>query len=94
VNTHFNHPAEITASSQKALAQLADAGIPLGNQTVLLAGVNDCSRIMKTLVHRLVRNRVRPYYLYQCDLSEGLAQLLRAGLVRPQVRDLQPVPQG
>lgn len=73
VNTHFNHPAEITASSQKALAQLADAGIPLGNQTVLLAGVNDCSRIMKTLVYRLVRNRVRPYYLYQCDLSEGLA---------------------
>jgi len=73
VNTHFNHPAEITASSQKALARLANAGIPLGNQTVLLAGVNDCPRIMKTLVQKLVRNRVRPYYLYQCDLSEGLA---------------------
>ncbi|MBE0645480.1 MAG: lysine 2,3-aminomutase, partial [Bacteroidetes bacterium] len=73
VNTHFNHPAEITTSSREALAKLADAGIPLGNQSVLLAGVNDCPRIMKTLVHKLVMNRVRPYYLYQCDLSEGLS---------------------
>ncbi len=73
INTHFNHPRELTASSKKALAMLADAGIPLGNQTVLLAGVNDCARIMKALVHKLVANRVRPYYLYQCDLSEGLS---------------------
>jgi lysine 2,3-aminomutase len=73
VNTHFNHPREITASSRQALARLADAGIPLGNQSVLLAGVNDCPRIMKSLVHKLVQNRVRPYYLYQCDLSEGLS---------------------
>lgn len=73
VNTHFNHPREITTSSKTALAMLADAGIPLGNQSVLLAGVNDCPRIMKSLVHKLVQNRVRPYYLYQCDLSEGLA---------------------
>ena len=73
INTHFNHPAEITASSREALRKLADAGIPLGNQSVLLAGVNDCPRIMKTLVHKLVMNRVRPYYLYQCDLSEGLS---------------------
>jgi len=73
VNTHFNHPREITASSQAALRRLADAGIPLGNQTVLLAGVNDCPRIMRRLVHKLVQNRVRPYYLYQCDLSEGLS---------------------
>jgi len=72
INTHFNHPREITSSSKKALRKLADAGIPLGNQTVLLAGVNDCPRIIKELVHRLVDNRVRPYYLYQCDLSEGL----------------------
>ncbi|MFP4145696.1 MAG: lysine 2,3-aminomutase [Phycisphaeraceae bacterium] len=72
VNTHFNHPREFTASSRRALAKLADAGIPLGNQTVLLAGVNDCPRIMKSLVHKLVANRVRPYYIYQCDLSEGL----------------------
>ena len=73
VNTHFNHPREITASSKEALRKLADAGIPLGNQSVLLSGVNDCPRIIKSLVHKLVMNRVRPYYLYQCDLSEGLA---------------------
>lgn len=54
------------------MKKLANAGIPLGNQSVLLAGVNDCPRIMKKLVHQLVQNRVRPYYLYQCDLSEGL----------------------
>ena len=73
VNTHFNHPREVTASAREALQLLADAGIPLGNQSVLLAGVNDCPRIMKSLVHKLVANRVRPYYLYQCDLSEGLS---------------------
>ncbi len=73
INTHFNHPREVTASAREALAKLADAGIPLGNQSVLLADVNDCPRIMKRLVHQLVQNRVRPYYLYQCDLSEGLA---------------------
>ena len=72
INTHFNHPAEMTASSKQALARLANAGIPLGNQSVLLAGVNDCPRLIKVLNHKLVRNRVRPYYLYQCDLSEGL----------------------
>ncbi len=73
INTHFNHPNEITSSSKEALAKLADGGFPLGNQSVLLAEVNDCPRIMKTLVHKLVANRVRPYYLYQCDLSEGLS---------------------
>jgi lysine 2,3-aminomutase len=73
INTHFNHPREMTASAREALAKLADAGIPLGNQSVLLADVNDCPRIMKELVHKLVMNRVRPYYLYQCDLSEGLS---------------------
>lgn len=73
LNTHFNHPREITSSSKAALKKLADAGIPLGNQTVLLAGVNDCQRIIKKLVHKLVQSRVRPYYLYQCDLSEGLS---------------------
>ncbi|MDY0385835.1 MAG: lysine 2,3-aminomutase [Methanolobus sp.] len=73
VNTHFNHPREVTASSRAALRKLADAGIPLGNQTVLLAGVNDCYRILKSLFHKMVENRVRPYYLYQCDLSEGLS---------------------
>jgi len=73
INTHFNHPREITASAKEALMKLADAGIPLGNQSVLLADVNDCPRIMKELVQQLVKNRVRPYYIYQCDLSEGLS---------------------
>jgi len=73
LNTHFNHPREFTASARAALRRLADAGIPLGNQSVLLRGVNDCPRIMKALVHKLVANRVRPYYMYQCDLSEGLS---------------------
>lgn len=73
INTHFNHPREITRSSKTAVRKLADGGFPLGNQSVLLAGVNDCPRIMKTLVHKLAYNRIRPYYLYQCDLSEGLS---------------------
>jgi lysine 2,3-aminomutase len=73
INTHFNHPRELTTSARQSLAKLADAGIPLGSQSVLLAGVNDCPRIMRALVHKLVANRVRPYYLYQCDLSEGLS---------------------
>lgn len=73
LNTHFNHPNELSAAATQALSKLADAGIPLGNQSVLLAGVNDCVRIMKELVHKLVQNRVRPYYLYQCDLSTGLS---------------------
>ncbi len=73
INVQFNHPRELTASAREVLAKMADAGIPLGNQAVLLAGVNDCPRIMRSLVHKLVQNRVRPYYLYQCDLTEGLS---------------------
>jgi len=73
INTHFNHPREVTASAKEAVRKLADAGFPLGNQSVLLADVNDCPRIMKKLVHKLVQNRIRPYYMYQCDLSEGLS---------------------
>ena len=72
LNTHFNHPDEITEESKQAIARLADAGIPLGNQSVLLAGVNDCTHVMKRLVHELVKMRVRPYYIYQCDLSLGI----------------------
>lgn len=72
INTHFNHPRELTMSARRALAKMANAGIPLGNQSVLLSGVNDCPRIIRNLVNKLVANRVRPYYLYQCDLSEGL----------------------
>lgn len=72
LNTHFNHPNEITEESAAACARLADAGVPLGNQSVLLAGINDCVHVMKNLVQQLVRIRVRPYYIYQCDLSMGL----------------------
>ena len=72
LNTHFNHPKEVTEESARACAMLADAGVPLGNQSVLLAGVNDCVYTMKKLVHELVKMRVRPYYIYQCDLSMGL----------------------
>lgn len=72
VNTHFNHPQEVTPQANQALAMLSDAGIPLGNQSVLLRGINDDPDVMKNLVHLLLRNRVKPYYLYQCDLSEGI----------------------
>lgn len=72
LNTHFNHSKEITPEAKEALRRLADAGIPLGNQSVLLRGVNDCVHVMRDLVHHLVRNRVRPYYIYQCDLSVGI----------------------
>ncbi|HEY60331.1 MAG TPA: lysine 2,3-aminomutase [Anaerolineae bacterium] len=71
LNIHVNHPNEITAELAQACARLADAGIPLGNQSVLLAGINDCVHIQRKLVQDLVRIRVRPYYLYQCDLVEG-----------------------
>jgi len=73
LNTHFNHPNEITEDSRRACEMLADSGIPVGNQSVLLRGVNDCVPVMKKLVHELVKMRVRPYYIYQCDLSMGLS---------------------
>lgn len=72
INTHFNHPGELTQESIEACAKLVNAGIPLGNQSVLLKGVNDCPDIMKKLMHGLVKARIRPYYMYQCDLSEGI----------------------
>ncbi|HET8846777.1 MAG TPA: lysine 2,3-aminomutase [Ktedonobacteraceae bacterium] len=71
LNVHVNHPKEITPEVSQALALLADGGIPLGSQSVLLAGINDCPNILRALVHKLVSNRVRPYYLYQCDLVRG-----------------------
>jgi len=71
-NTHFNHSKEITPESKKAIDLLADAGIPLGNQSVLLKGVNDCVNTMKKLVHDLVAMRIRPYYIYQCDMATGI----------------------
>lgn len=73
INTHFNHPRELTAEAIGACGMLADAGIPLGNQTVLLGGVNDDPAVMKSLVQGLVMARVRPYYLFQCHLSRGTA---------------------
>jgi lysine 2,3-aminomutase len=72
INTHFNHPKELTPEAKEACARIVDAGIPLGNQTVLLRRVNSTARIMKELMHRLVMARVRPYYIYQCDLEQGL----------------------
>ena len=71
LNVHFNHPHELTEESERACGLLADAGIPLGNQTVLLRDVNDDPEVMKTLVTRLLRMRVRPYYLFQMDLVKG-----------------------
>ena len=71
INLHFNHPNEITPEVSRAVDKLTKAGLPVGNQSVLLAGVNDCVHIQRALVHKLVENRIRPYYLYQCDLVEG-----------------------
>lgn len=72
INTHFNHPNELSESAKAACAKLADAGIPLGNQTVLLRGVNDTPQIIEQLCRGLIAMRVRPYYLYQCDLVRGV----------------------
>ena len=83
VNIHTNHPREATAEVREACARLSDAGIPLGNQTVLLRGVNDDATVMKELLHKLIMMRVRPYYIYQCDLVSGTHHLrtsVRKGL--------------
>ena len=73
LNTHFNHPLELRPQvTRDALERIADAGIPTGNQTVLLRGVNDCPVVLRKLMHELVKLRCRPYYLYNCDLAEGL----------------------
>jgi lysine 2,3-aminomutase len=71
INVHFNHPNELTPIAVRALGRLADAGIPLGNQTVLLKGVNDDPEVMKKLVQKLLQARVRPYYIYQADYVVG-----------------------
>jgi lysine 2,3-aminomutase len=71
MNVHFNHPDELTPESEKALGMLADAGIPLGCQTVLLKGVNDDPFVMRKLMQKLIKARVRPYYIYQADLVVG-----------------------
>jgi lysine 2,3-aminomutase len=73
MSIHFTHPSELTVETTEACARLADAGVPLGSQTVLLRGINDTVETMKTLVHGLLKRRVRPYYLYQCDPVLGSA---------------------
>jgi lysine 2,3-aminomutase len=73
LNTHFNHPKELTSEAAEALDRLARAGIPIGNQSVLLRGINDDADTMKQLCEGLVRLRVRPYYCYQAQLLEGTA---------------------
>jgi len=79
MSLHFTHPAELTREVAESTARLADAGIPLGSQTVLLKGINDDPAVMKTLMHGLLKNRVKPYYLYQCDPIRGSAHF-RAGV--------------
>jgi lysine 2,3-aminomutase len=71
INTHFNHPKEVTTEAALACARLSNAGIPLGCQTVLLKGVNDDPEVMASLMKRLLSIRVRPYYLFQADLARG-----------------------
>ena len=71
ISIHFTHPKEITDAVRRACNELADGGIPLGSQTVLLKGINDKPNVMKKLVHELLKIRVRPYYIYQCDLATG-----------------------
>ena len=101
VNTHFNHPKELTPRARAACEKLADAGIPIGNQTVLLRGVNSSVRVLRKLFTELLRCRVRPYYLFQGDVAAGHvapAHLRRdrhradAGAARPHLgpRDSAP----
>src|SRR3989449_10728644 len=71
INTHFNHPDELTPAAVAALGRLADAGVPLGCQTVLLKGVNDDPEVMKRLMQKLLAARGRPYYIYMCDQVAG-----------------------
>lgn len=73
LSIHFTHPAELTPEVTKATARLADAGLPLGSQTVLLKGINDDVETMKRLMHGLLKRRIKPYYLYQCDPISGSA---------------------
>jgi lysine 2,3-aminomutase len=83
VNTHFNHPKECTAEAFEAARKLADAGCVIGNQMVLLKGVNDDPAVVKELNHKLLLMRIRPYYIYQCDLSKGISHFrtpVEAGL--------------
>ncbi len=88
VNTHFNHPRECTAEAYEAARRLADAGCVIGNQMVLLKGVNDDPRIVKELNHKLLLMRIRPYYIYQCDLARR-ASATSARPSRPGIRIIE-----
>lgn len=72
VNVHFNHAVELTVEAREACERLADHGFPVQNQSVLLRGINDCPHVMKQLVHELLKARVKPYYIFQCDMSRGI----------------------
>ena len=83
ISVHSNHPRELTTEARQALERLADAGVPLGNQSVLLRRVNDDPVVMRALMQKLLMCRVKPYYIYQCDLISGSAHLrstVRQGL--------------
>lgn len=73
MSLHFCHPKEVTPRLKEAMDRLADSGVPLGSQTVLLKGINDDPEVMKKLMHELLKVRVRPYYIYQCDMAEGIS---------------------
>ncbi len=75
MSIHANHPRELTAESKQAIERLVDAGVPIGNQSVLLRGINDNTLVMRQLLHKLLQCRARPYYLYQCDLIRGSSHL-------------------
>ena len=101
INTHFNHPKELTPLARAACERLADAGIPLGNQTVLLRGVNSSVRVLRKLFPELLRCRVRPYYLFQGDVAAGTSHLRtsvetghrdHAGAARPHLGPGDPAP--
>ena len=81
INTQFNHPKEVTVEAKAACERLVDAGIPVGNQSVLLRDINDCPCIMKKLMHMLLSIRVKPYYIYQCDLTKGISHF-RTSIVK------------
>ena len=89
-NMHFNHPDEITPEVERACNMLADTGIPLGSQTVLLKGVNDDPKVMKELMHKLLMIRIKPYYIYQADMALGTDHF-RTGVQRglELISDLQ-----
>ena len=78
ISLHCNHPKEISPATEIACGLLADSGIPLGSQTVLLKGINDTPKIMMKLMHELMKIRVRPYYIYQCDLAPGTSHFRTA----------------